>query len=182
MSIKERKTLSADPPHQWKSDFKPRDYVDYIEHVEQTALQSTGGHVQDAIQAPSAFKDCAYNKTPDAEDHALANDYKVVADPADPDKKAIDDMNKRLFRIVYAAAKDFPLAKGTMDSAPFVRYPTFKAFIRSKYGGATKTAESMIVLAKAKIRPNPNHPDLLLDIDQTKNCHGQVQRVQAYQL
>ena len=50
-TFKERKSLSADPPLQWKPDFKPRDYPDYLDHVEQTALQSTEKYIQEAIQA-----------------------------------------------------------------------------------------------------------------------------------
>lgn len=166
-AVKERKSLSADTPRSWKPDFKPRDYPDYLNHVEQGYLQTLAKHVQEAIDAPSAFQGVAYNSTPRDEDHVLANDYKAVADPGDQALKPIDDTNKRLFRILYAAAQTYPFAKGTMDSAPFVRYSTFKAFIISKFGGDTKTAAGKIILAKAAINSNPNHPNLLLNIDDT---------------
>lgn len=119
-AVKERKSLSADTPRSWKPDFKPRDYPDYLNHVEQGYLQTLAKHVQEAIDAPSAFQGVAYNSTPRDEDHVLANDYKAVADPGDQALKPIDDTNKRLFRILYAAAQTYPFAKGTMDSAPYI--------------------------------------------------------------
>ena len=131
MATYSSKQLSVPKP---KVSDGPRTFPMYLDQCEQSLLQAPIDNMSEALKAPPAFEGTAWDTTPDADDHPLSNAYKDVADPeGTADQKKIDAMNKRVFTIIYAAAQqaDHRMLIGIMDSAPFVRYSTFRAFFDS---------------------------------------------------
>ena len=55
-----------------KSTLGPQDIPKYLEQCEQHLLTATVPHIAEALKAPEAFEDTAWDKTPASDDHALA--------------------------------------------------------------------------------------------------------------
>lgn len=166
-----------------KSTLGPQDIPKYLEQCEQHLLTATVPHIAEALKAPEAFANTAWDNTPATDDHALTQDYKDVADPDGADAKPkIDAMNKRVFTIIYAAVRqaDHRMLTGIMDSAPFVRYSTFRTFVHSKFGGTTKTGKTNLEEVEAEICTDPNRIDKLINIDTTKKVSDTSQMVDFF--
>lgn len=177
MSVSQSNALKCNKPDR---TLGPRDFLKYLEQCERTFQQSTHEHVSTAVNLPSAFKDTTKFNTPKDEDHAIDAAYNTLADPTNEAKKPVDNMNKRLFQLMYEAAQDHTMLKGIMESAPFTRYSTFKAFIIDKFGATSKVAKTNLTEIKAEIAPNPNHMDKLINIDQHLKVSDTTQTTQFF--
>lgn len=147
----------------------PKDAVKYLEKVEAGFHNSSAKYIEEMLAAPSAFEDCAWDKLPDVEDYDLSNAYKQHGNPTgNTEKKGVDTVNKAAFALLKEACSEHVLMSGLIRAAPFVRYTTFRDFIRSKYGVNTKMSRNNVEEIKAKIHSDPRYPNQLIDLDPSK--------------
>lgn len=133
---------------------QPSQVVQYLADVANSFLTSSVKQMPTVMELPSAFDGLTWDVVPETAEYPLSSAYKEKANSnstASAEKQAAEQLDRQLYTLLYGACKEHSIMRGLLDTAPFVRFSTFRAWIEASYGGGVRRS--------APPTPNSSRPE-----------------------